>query len=292
MRQGDGYIRGDVGFIWSAAYMERMSEDHIQQPERRAVKSDSYPWYDSIWLQKYDRATAIIRKVRPDALTDFVNAFRVFHTRSDFEVKLLQRPFDDATLEAIRVTVKSLRPTDLELHEARSFGRFVVHDHPLLTELQQRAVPLVSGVVGEPVEANYNFLSLYTKMGICPVHMDAPQAKWTLDLCIDQSGPWPIHIGPVQPWPNAEPKAWHGEDWEDKLKRSQRFNAYTLQPGQAVVFSGSSQWHYRDAMPDSSGQQFCTQLFFHFVPGSTRQLVRPENWANLFGIPDLSEVAG
>jgi hypothetical protein len=87
--------------------------------------------------------------------------------------------------------VASLRPTDLELHEARTFGRFVVHDHPYFTELQQHIVPLVSAAVGEPVEAAYNFLSLYGGLGVCPPHMDSPEAKWTLDLCLNQSAPWP-----------------------------------------------------------------------------------------------------
>ena len=105
-------------------------------------------WYNSVWLQKYDRATAIIRKVRPEALPAFVDAFRVFHTRPDFEAKLLKRPFDDATLEEIRGVIKLLGPTDLELHEAKSFGRLVVHDHPFFTKMQQRTVSLVSEVVG------------------------------------------------------------------------------------------------------------------------------------------------
>ena len=32
----------------------------------------------------------------------------------------------------------------------------------------------------------YNFLSLYTQLDICEPHMDAPKAKWTLNVCIEQ----------------------------------------------------------------------------------------------------------
>ena len=39
---------------------------------------------------------------------------------------------------ALRRAVKSLRPTDLELHEGRAFGRFVVHDHPLFAALKEQ----------------------------------------------------------------------------------------------------------------------------------------------------------
>ena len=127
-------------------------------------------------------------------------------------------------------------------------------------------------------------------MGVCPVHLDAPEAKWTFDLCVDQSAPWPIYFSPVQPWPNSEPEAWHGADWEANLKESQQFEPYILQPGQAVVFSGSSQWHYRDAIANSGSQQFCTLLFFHYIPKGSGELVRPKNWATLFGIPALSKI--
>jgi hypothetical protein len=65
-----------------------------------------------------------------------------------------------------------------------------------------------------------------------------------------------------------------------------RFMPYTLWPGQAVVFSGSSQWHYRNAMPDASGRQFCDLLFFHFIPRGTGELVVPANWPRLFGVPE------
>jgi len=260
--------------------------------EPRPTRSPLYPWYDSVWLAKYVRAKAILQTVRPDALEAFVDAFRTLRTRPDFQVQLLERPFDDHTLHEIRRVAQSLRPTDLELHEVRAFGRFVVHDHPFLTELQQRSVPLVSEAVGEAVEMSYNFLSLYASQGVCPPHMDSPKAKWTLDLCVNQSVPWPIHFSQVCPWPDSEAETWPAEGWENRIKHSPslRFTAHTLQPGQAVVFSGSSQWHYRDAMPAAGVRQFCDLLFFHFIPSGTAELVRPATWAGLFGVAELSEV--
>ncbi|MBF8292580.1 MAG: hypothetical protein HW392_1407 [Steroidobacteraceae bacterium] len=265
----------------------------IGLPERRPPQSQLYPWYDSGWLTNYTKAKAIIRTVRPEALAAFVDAFRAFQTRSDFQVTLFDRVFDDDVLAEIRHTVASLKPADLKIHEARTFGRFVVHDHPFFTELQQRTVSLVSEAVGEPVEAKYNFLSLYTTLGVCPLHMDSPEAKWTLDLCIDQSVPWPIYFSQVLPWPESEAAAGSAGDWEADIKQSfaLRFSEHTLRPGQAVVFSGSSQWHYRESIPHAPGRQFCDLLFFHFVPRGTSELVQPRNWARLFDIPDLSTIA-
>lgn len=262
--------------------------------KERPSRSRLYPWYDSVWLEKYTTAKAIIKKVKPEALNAFEAAFSVFQTRPDFQVTVLDRVFDDETLVAMRQVVKSLKPTDFELHEVRQFKRFVVHDHPLFTQLQEQIVSLVSEAVGEAVETNYNFLSLYSGMGVCPLHMDAPEAKWTLDLCLSQSEAWPIHFSQVQRWPeidaDAESPAWASSDWQEELKQSPalNFSSHTMHPGQAVLFSGSSQWHYRNAMPSGNANSFCDLLFFHFIPRGTASLLVSENWAQLFNIPELA----
>ena len=260
----------------------------------RTARSSLYPWYDSIWLAKYTAAKAIIKRVKPDALGTFEEAFSVFHTRPDFNVKLLERVLDEETLGRLRYLVKSLKPAEFELHEVRSFRRFVVHDHPLVTELQATLVSLVSELVGEAVESSYNFLSLYSGMGVCPLHMDSPEAKWTLDLCLSQSEAWPIYFSQVQRWPEIDPDValpeWAGANWQDAIKQSaaMNFSSHTMNAGQALIFSGSSQWHYRNAMPSGNVNAFCDLVFFHFIPRGTRSILRPENWAHAFNIPELA----
>ena len=259
----------------------------------RPVRSRLYPWYDSVWLDEYSRAKNIIRKAKPQALAAFEEAMQVFRTHPDFRVRTFEQVFDDDTLEKIRKVVRTLKPTDFEFHEAQQFKRFVVHDHPYFTELQQQLLPLVSEAAGEPVEPNYNFLSLYSAMGVCPVHMDSPEAKWTLDVCLNQSEPWPIYFSQIQPWPeidlDSESSAWLAGDWEQSIKHSPsaNFEAHSMEPGQAILFSGSSQWHYRDAMPALSTKSSCDLLFLHFIPRGTRELLSPLNWARLFNIPEL-----
>ena len=259
---------------------------HESSPKRR------FPWYDSAWLACFVRAKAFIASRHPSEVAGFVEAMQPLRTDPAFHTKHLGSLLEGELLGRIRKVIAALNPADLELHEIKSFGRWVVHDHPILAELQDAMTRIVSDVVGEPVASSYNFLSLYTRLGKCPVHMDAPFAKWTLDICIDQSDPWPIHFSQVMPWP--EEANLPGESWESQIlgDASNRFESFTLEPGEAVVFSGSSQWHYRDSLPSAKQNAFCHLMFFHFVPAGVAAYIDPKCWEGYFDIPGLGEVIG
>jgi len=249
-----------------------------------------YPWYDSVWLSQYVGAKELIQRTRPALLSSFVHALACLKTRPDFQVKEVSRVFDDDVMQKIRERVKDIQADRWKTHEIPEFGRFVVHNDPFLTQLHQSIIDFVSAAVGEPVEASYNFLSIYTRLGVCPVHMDSPQAKWTLDLCIDQSEPWPIQISQVLPWP--EDFTLQSENWDESIRGAAhlQFTSYALQPGHSLVFSGSSQWHYRDGLPKDGKDHFCRLIFFHFVPKGMCETIEPRNWPNIFGIPELANI--
>jgi hypothetical protein len=255
------------------------------------MNSQGYPWYDSLWLSAYDRAGTILRAVAPQKLAEFEHAMDVFRTRSDFQVRLFDHVFAQDVMEEIRRAIVALAPSQMEMHEAPAFKRFVVHDLAFFANLQEQVTEMVGEAAGEPVEASYNFLSLYGAQGVCPVHMDAPFAKWTLDLCVNQNQPWPITFGPVVPWPQPGD---YGDDWDAEIRKQMQGDqrSFSLMPGQAILFSGSSQWHYRDVMPRGDGPpKFCDLLFFHFIPRGTKELVTPRNWGRLFGVPELEHDA-
>jgi hypothetical protein len=246
-----------------------------------------FPWYDSHWLSAYWRTREFLAIRSPDVLRVFERATQPLHTRRDFE-EFVSDWVDAAQLAEIREVVRSLRPDQLELHEARAFGRFVVHDHPYFTGLQERFRERVEAFAGEPLASRYNFLSLYGAGGVCAPHLDAPEAKWTLDLCIDCDPPWPISFSRVRPWPH--PGEW-GTDWAERITGdgSMGFREHTMRPGQAVVFSGSAQWHFRRRMPSERPDACCDLVFFHFTPTRSREWAAPRNWPRLLGFPELEE---
>lgn len=254
--------------------------------------SHTLQWYDSPWLSKYFAARDVVERVAPSKLKAFVEAFNVLRTDLDFVVRDVPNVFDEATLARIRNVVRSIPMSEMETHEVKRFGRLIVHDHPFFSELQRDLITLVSQLAGEEIEPRYNFLSLYTRMGICEPHLDAPSAKWTLDVCIDQSAPWPIHFSQIVPWPE-EPLYFEG-DWQTAIKTAPhlQFQSKVLTPGNGILFSGSGQWHYRDALAAASSRGHCDLLFFHFIPKGTREIVSPRNWARLFDIPELAHIPG
>lgn len=252
-------------------------------------KDKRFQWYDSAWLRAYADVRDLLREQDTDALDRFTEVMSIFRTDPSFQVKHIPEVFPSATMEEIRKVLKSLTPRELEIHEAQNFGRWVVHDHPYLTQLQAEVCDMVSRWAGEEVEPCYNFLSMYTQLGRCPVHMDTPQAKYTLDICVDQSEPWDIHFSQVVPWPEDGVP---GMDWSERVRSDPalEFSSFALQPGEAILFSGSSQWHFRDPIPNGGSRSFCDLVFFHYLPKGTAELVEPANWPEILGIPELAEL--
>ncbi len=250
-------------------------------------------WYDSVWLNKYYAAKDIIAEVAPGKLPGFVASFDRLRTATDFTVKDVPGIFDAAALASIKDVIRQIPMATMEMHEMKTFGRFIVHNNPTFTKMQAALTAQVSALAGEDVEPSYNFLSLYTRMGVCEPHLDAPSAKWTLDICIDQSAPWPIHFSQIIPWP--EERMHFEGDWQSAIKTSKdlHFRSQELMPGNAILFSGSSQWHYRDAYPQTGNtKSFCDLLFFHYIPKGTAELVKPSNWPRLFDMPELAAIPG
>lgn len=247
-------------------------------------------WYDSDWLNVYYAAKDVIAEVAPSRLQDFVRSFDILRTDFGFETRAVPDLLDRDELAFIQSIIAALPMTRLKVHEMKDFGRFVVHDIPEFTAIQNSLEERASEWAGEPLKSSYNFLSLYTKMGECKPHLDSPSAKWTLDLCIGQSATWPIYLGKVIPWPEGDARL--ADDYMANIKTDPTlgFQAHILTPGDAVFFSGSSQWHYRDAMPTDQKNHFCDLLFMHFIPQGAVEIVQPKNWPALFDVPELALV--
>lgn len=250
-----------------------------------------FPWYDSGWLSSYVSAKEIVSQCYPGRLAEFTEAFDVFRTPADFQVREIKNVLGKALFEKALEAAHSIPPGSLNKKELLHMGRTILHNLPELVEIQKELAARVSEEVNEQVEPSYNFLSLYKNVGFLAPHLDAPLAKWTLDLCLEQSAPWPVYFSQVVPWPEA--CRYGKENWMNEIKNDTelRFTPHILNPGDAVIFSGSSQWHYREPIPQIQRENFCHLVFFHFIPKGASHFVRPVDWANYFNMPELSRLA-
>lgn len=246
-----------------------------------------YPWYDAWWLDRFARAKEYLALTQREKVDAFGAALAPLRTRADFEIVRDDKLIGAGELQRIRDAVKAIRPAQLESHELARHGRFVIHDHPMLVDLHRQVAPIVSELAGERLDPAYSFIALYNRNGRCPVHLDAPVSKWTLDFCIEQSEPWPIAFSEVVDWPESFETT---DDWEAQVRSrsAHRFSSVSMSPGEAVFFSGSSQWHFRDPIPDTGPRGHCDLLFFHFIPAGMQRLADWKNWEATFAAPGLT----
>lgn len=156
---------------------------------------------------------------------------------------VLKKFFSDDLLDLIRLQIAILKSPEgkyLGVEEDREqFFRKGCHNPDLFRALHYLMVDRAQSIFPEKVKSSYVYVSMYEdERSICPLHTDRPQCKYTVDLCIDQAEVWPIYI--------------NGE-------------AYYLEAGDAVAYSGTDHPHYRNQIVKGN---FCDLAFFHFVPES------------------------
>ena len=271
----------------SPRLLERLNEPNYLDLHLKALatlRGVAEPtWYDAQFLVIYEAARRFISLVRPDRLKAFERGFEILRTPRDFQIRKITNLLDASIRSLVKEAVDEIAENQLERHELTSFGRFVLHDHPFFTELQEELLPEVSRLAGCDLETGYNFLSLYGRHGKCDLHMDHPLSMFTLDYCIDTDVEWPIHFSKVIDWPSLDNlKEWGSSRIMEDPDLA--FESHVIEPNDAVLFSGSAQWHYRDPIPPGGS---ATLLFFHFYPRGANDLVYFGSWPDRFDIPEL-----
>lgn len=149
------------------------------------------------------------------------------------------------------------------------FVRTYAHNVPFFVAIHRQMADFASDLFGERVKPSYCFLSMYKDGGICPLHVDRPQCRYTIDYLIrqDQPEPWPIHIGnhmtDEQRAEIDENGTGHpiGDDIQARID-AEEWHTLELMPNDAACYSGTHSWHYRSEHLRGTADL----VFFHFVP--------------------------
>lgn len=150
---------------------------------------------------------------------------------------------------------------------ANKFGRRYAHNLPFLVGIHHQLKEYASDLFGEKVKPSYVFLSMYDKGGRCPLHIDRPQCRYTIDYLIQQesSDPWPIRVGRQMTDKQCdaiEIKRPSTPEQTQAVIDSQDWTECLLSPNDAVCYSGTNAWHYRPTASPGTADL----AFFHFVP--------------------------
>ena len=108
---------------------------------------------------------------------------------------------------------------------------------------------------------------MYDEGGRCPLHVDRPQCRYTIDYLIQQEStdPWPINIGrQMTDEQRNQLQITHPQTDVEKqtIIETEEWTTCLLQPNDAVCYSGTNAWHYRSTASLGTADL----AFFHFVP--------------------------
>ncbi len=183
---------------------------------------------------------------------------------------IIKELFDSDTHAAIKQFLDDRVPMMSVGVDTKDFVRTYAHNVPFFVNIHKQLTDLACQVFNEKVKPSYSFLSMYENDGICPLHIDRPQCRYTIDYLIrqDQLEPWPICIGDhmtdEQRTEHDENGTGHPETDDDIQARisAENWHEVLLNPNDAVCYSGTHSWHYRPKRLVGKADL----IFFHFVP--------------------------
>jgi len=175
--------------------------------------------------------------------------------------------FDEEVFNGIQKYVENVVPALRCAVDKDIFVRNYIHNNSFFVDIHHQLADFASEMFKERVKPSYCFLSLYKNGGKCPLHIDRPQCRYTIDYLVraTSSKPWPISISdPLSKFELTKILDGHPKDQDiiDRIISDNTWTTIDLQPNDAVLYSGTNSWHYRP----TALQGEADLVFFHFVP--------------------------
>ena len=291
----DRFIRGNLHILMpntaKTSELDAILEDEADRQNFLTagllqLSFGNYPWYDAGVRYKIAFAQHYLNKVRPDKVAEFSAALAHFETPSTFQTVSISDFLNRHEFAELQRHNARLRNETNGVDENRLCGRRRFNNYPIFSNFHQRLAGWVTENVGEKVVPSFSLLAQYGPEGKLPLHIDSQDSMWTLGVCIERNVDWPIFISNVvQKVP--EPTL---EEWKHEQVRADPrliFRSFSLAPNQAIFYSASSQWHYRNAIPDSL-KGFFDIIFFQFVPAHSEVCIKSELWGSYFDCRELA----
>jgi hypothetical protein len=182
----------------------------------------------------------------------------------NFKPFLIKNYLPSNMLVMFQKHVEELKKSGSTLTSDNLFNRFTANDDPKFTLFQNKFVaPTLVDLLDWPLKPSYNFLSCYLPgQGECPVHVDRSQCFVTIDVCLNQSRPWPLYVNSSRNFSNNGGNSFFKNDIEERERIKQASEEFIMEPGDALCYSGTNHAHWRKRIDEDN---FCDLIFFHFV---------------------------
>jgi hypothetical protein len=159
-----------------------------------------------------------------------------------FGCVLVQNFLDPMTTQTISVYLENkIRRNEWCGKENDSVTKLAYYADPLIETVLQASLPLVSEACGKELHPTYSYARIYQPGEELEPHIDRPSCEISVTVNVASKGaqsPIWMHYG------NNEP------------------HAYTLNPGDAVVYKGCEARHWRDTFKKD---QLNVQFMLHYV---------------------------
>jgi len=123
--------------------------------------------------------------------------------------------------------------------------RTSVNNIPLMRLVHQLVEPLAQKLVADEIKTSYSFISAYETGSTLPAHTDRPQCVYNISLIL-----YAVPDVSLAGWPLF-------------IKHDDVVTGVPLEIGDGVMYSGTRDLHWRDAMPPSLRNVL--GVFMHFV---------------------------
>jgi len=252
------------------------------------AKMPQLPWYDARISQRIEVARRFLAGNHPRVLARLELALSHLVVDPQFHLESRAAFLPSDALASLTAAIDR-HSTDMHDEEMPMLGRLKINDLPAFEPARELAQRWVEDRTGLEVVPTYTMFVRYGAQGKLPVHLDSPDSHFTVGIRLGHASNWPITCSAVQTWPpDVDPQAWSGEALQNDLSLGWR--TIDPEPNEAILFSASTQWHWRGPMPSGSDRPY-DMLYCSFIAREGRYILSPEGWTEGLGIDELRPLA-
>jgi hypothetical protein len=252
-------------------------------------RNTALPWYDGTVNDRINIARRYLDQVAPSSRPQFEERLAVFNVNPNFDMKFEKEFLPTKVYADLLEYISSVEPDEFHKSEIETLGRYKLTNLPAFAPAMACAQAYLEKQIGCSLRPIYAMFVRYFSDGRLPVHLDSLDSQFSVGICIDRGGSWPLHCSSIVATPlDIDLAGWSAQSVLDDPALS--WTAHDPEPNEAFVFAPANQWHWRDAIGPGHDRPY-DMLYFSFVDPAAYDLLSPKRWTKGFAIDELDDLA-